>query len=350
MLKTMPYLLHKYSKCVNRWLNKIKESFSVGFNQMNDQDYSDKILACTGLRWHKQQLEQRLRVQRSFNHTKPIRVEVTEEWVIVPGIRHRSKWADRVKWDEMDWTKNNNQLGREMKLSPQLVGKFRNRLGKPPAERKVGSGKRKIDPELLRNADWENKIDVELARAWGVSRERVRQLRDLQGRPCLVRNRTYQSRLAAKWLAENAQKISGQHMHDVIRQMPGALGLPTKRDLVRESGIVVDENRRWTASRYTDTLVPKTVNWDLPNKFLHMIYIGTERNGKNWNRVATDRSRLNAPKSKWWSSGFANRFIFDPEFHKALEVEIKKAKAMGRIVDEKTIHEHIEKRRNFAKS
>lgn len=87
----------------------------------------------------------------------------------------------RVDWEKLDWSKNNNILSKETGVGYQTIGHMRSRLNKPyPTQNKANS---KINKEQLGAIDWEWTKDIDIAKSLGVSRERVRQLRNQLQKP-----------------------------------------------------------------------------------------------------------------------------------------------------------------------
>lgn len=96
--------------------------------------------------------------------------------------------AKFAKFKALDWTKSNVDLSRETGYSLGVLSNWRRRLNMPL----VNMFTKKVSEEQLSSADWENRRDIDLAREWGVSRERVRQLRAERNSPETVfQNKTH---------------------------------------------------------------------------------------------------------------------------------------------------------------
>ncbi len=85
----------------------------------------------------------------------------------------------------MDWSKSNVELAEELGLrSASHIGFMRRRLGAPESPHFHKMRAKFREPRLAKWRGWNwRKQDVELAREKGLSRERIRQIRELLGLP-----------------------------------------------------------------------------------------------------------------------------------------------------------------------
>lgn len=283
----------------------------------------ERVLCCVGLRWHKHELEQCLRIQSEIPMNGSVRLALREEWRPVPGIKSRTLWSEKVDWESVDWSLNNNQIAAKTGCQAGLVARFRRRLGKPPSPG-IASRKVAVTKEMLEATDWEYVRDIDLAAAWGVTREYARQMRMFHGKPCLISARTSPVRIeAAKWVMEHRSEIEGKHIHDVTRNMPFTLNLVTKRAILRQSEIKFD----WGKRRYFSRIRSRNMNWSLPNSILVKVW------GESTYNIANFRCRNSPGKAKWFLSGHNPKAASNPKLLAAVDAEVAKAREAGITAD-----------------
>jgi len=208
-----------------------------------------------------------------------------------------------IDWRGIDWSKNDGQLSGELKIDQQVVRDYRNRLF---PDRKVRA-KRVVTEEMIGAVvDWAGTRDIELARRWVVSRERVRQIRQQNGFPrCEIAGQRPESESGKfrKWLAEHRSEIEGK-LAFVVARMPDfpLLGVDRRLALMRQSGI----GFVWVSARRGESVLNKVViDWGLPNWVLAMI----------WNRsescFTNRRSEYQKPKQEFGGSPVGKGSLFE---------------------------------------
>jgi hypothetical protein len=146
-------------------------------------------------------------------------------------------------------------------------------------------------------ADWTQR-DADIARTLGVSRERVRQIRQKNGIP----RASTSIRRFEKFVAEHAEKLAKMTVQQAVEESGESLCLSAGRRVLRLAGI--------TAARRTEH---RKLDWRLPNRDLAAIW------GLSGHYVATLRLRLNVGPAKWDIRGGAT--IDDPAYRKLLKSE-----------------------------
>lgn len=283
---------------------------------------NERILCCVGLRRSTGLIEQCLRIQKSLPQTDgSIRLEIREEWMPIPRKMSRSKYS-RIDWAGMDWSKNDQQIARMTGVPAASVRHYRRKLGAPCSPGHVnGSHLRKIPEDLIASADWENQRDMDLAEKWGVSRERVRQIRMEREKPACKFHHVNKIQIEmGQWLNDHRKEIEGRPAHDVVREMPQLVFITTKLKALKKSGIPFDWSKAFRMTR----LRSYDMNWSLPNLLLSMIW------GERTWTVANYRCRGCLGKPKWTFGRFSRSWVKSGRFEQAVLREIEKAKAKGK--------------------
>ena len=242
-----------------------------------------------------------------------------------------SKYSD-YPWDSLDWSQSNNELSRQTGIPIGSVRRYRMTHNKPkPSYSAYNRGSKvKITEEMIQNADWKYCRDQDLAMKWGVSRERVRQLRQFHGKPkCDFKNLTGKILECLRWIDKNKSEIEGRHLDEVLPLLPAGTRQVRLR-AIRKSGVNID----WTYSAPHCNPHVRTVNWDLPNTALAFIWTSFSRN----NGIPSARSRFGKCRANW-DIRFGKRLSVD--LLQAISAEVAKAKAAGVVPDEAGLNEWI---------
>ena len=140
-----------------------------------------------------------------------------------PSSRRQQREACLAEWRSWDWSKSNVELAEEMGFSSSFVGDIRRRVGAPKSLHfhKYRAKFKKPNLTKWRSWDW-SKQDIELAREKGLSRERIRQIRQLLGLPKSPRHgdrprNRRQQELALQWATENPDRLRGLSWAEVKR-------------------------------------------------------------------------------------------------------------------------------------
>jgi hypothetical protein len=301
---------------------------------------TEKILSLVQIRIVDNRLEQQVRVELVDGDE---RIEV-EEWRPVGfvstlaenlsrEIKRYGRIADRIskiKWEEIDWARSNTNIAIDLGIKGKYVAQQRELLGKPCHDRRGQwkKGAAKVTEEMLQSTDWANERDIDLARKWGVTRERVRQIRVAKKAPSPSQFPMGDVRVRStmKWLAENKEALNGKYIGDIVKQMPPDIrGRSRRMELVKAAGIEAVYNgdkKEWSGVE---------VNWDIPNAWLSTIY---DRKSFFFGVLRYNRM---ARKAKWRMSGFGMGNVRDKSFREAIRAEIEKAKAAGLKVNEQAV-------------
>lgn len=247
----------------------------------------------------------------------------------IHGISHygigqeRKKRRHPARWD------GRGSLHGDMDLLAALQGelaKKRMRSNPPPAVKRLVHRINSPTPHsrVLRRTsattvDW-TKRDCEIARLMGCTRERVRQIRGMLGKP--------PSSQIEREDRARARELATRNVTEVVRNAPTDAAL-TLAALSKQTGVqkwrigaICRENdidlRRFRkrACKYDY----RQINWDLPNFALARIY---PLMGK---AVGTLRRQYGHPAR--WNGRYMNRSC--PEFQKACRLERKKVPRLGR--------------------
>lgn len=226
-----------------------------------------------------------------------------------------------IKWNELDWTKNNQQLSRELGIGISGIVKHRIRLGhpQPPAE----SSNKAVTSEMIEATDWAMVHDTHLARDWGISRERVRQIRQQNQKPkCQLNSCDSLTMELEKWLIENKDSIAGMLASEVADMCPVVLNKTQKFYVMKKSEIPFIFKRQ---RQHSSLDLP--INWELPNAFLEAIW----NRCRNW--ASSTRNRFSISKSPHKHHGNINKGranMFDMEMlSPMISAEIEKATKLG---------------------
>jgi len=170
------------------------------------------------------------------------------------------------------------------------IGVIRRRIGAPksPRYRQRRSKFREPNRAKWRNWDW-SKQDAELARETGLSRERIRQIRQLLGGPPSPHHKRMPARrrgttIALQWAADNLNRLQGLSGAEVTRKYGFHRGCPVY-EFLKAQGVLRNGSRkyRWDL-----------VNFELPSGVLERIWKLPLDLAANYRY----RNRLAAPK---WS-------------------------------------------------
>jgi hypothetical protein len=277
------------------------------------------------LRFNGNKLEQLLRIQRSYpcpNNT--VRVDVFDEWRPVTdtefsSLLGRTKYSD-IGWLSLDWTKQDAELARELSLSPTVVRSYRRRLNQPRSPRSGQHAEgRKVDMEVVAKADWANFRDVDLARQWGITRERVRQLREqLKAPPCRFGRHSPAAVKILLWLEKNRAEVEDKQASEIAKLIPYDYTLLTVYKCLRASGIPF----KWCSNRKPERPIDE-MNWELPNRVLEIVWHVSR------NRAGIYRYLQKKQPPRWDARGKRKLEELPPELLEALRAELKKAKEHG---------------------
>lgn len=235
-----------------------------------------------------------------------------------------------IDWKALDWSKSNNELARQINFSANVIRDYRARLGNPPSYARGGNRPRcVITDEMINAADWANVRDNQLARSWGVSRERVRQIRLERRMPafCGVTSQMKEMQEAVLWLNEHADQLNGKYMVEIAREMPGDRNYTWKRRALHASKVKYRRGGPYAFS----TKTAMAANWELPNRVLVSIW------GWNPKCVGSIRGRYSNKSPKWSLYGHYEG-LHSEEFKKAIDDEIKKARSYDIEVDEEKVY------------
>ena len=369
-------------------------------------DTTETIMCICELRWNNGALEQKLVIQPRGQ------TELIEEWRVVPGVavaasiaacaepkkrrgpipKRQIDWS-QVDWrkknfllvvelgvsqqtlsakrrlygfkadyghckaairnanyDAFDWTKSNFQLAVDHGVNAGVVAEQRALRGIPNAVQRRVKARSDVNKSRIDSADWLHKQDIILAKEWGISRERVRQIR-LENHKPACEHRWKRTAPNAKhqkvidWLLAHRPEIEGKFAGIVAREMIPKdvtnLCVSSRLAIMRKSGIQFNfgrfyrrDNTTWQCRNQDD------MNWSLGDKMLAII----------WNRcdatISNIRSRFSKPSCKWsFRLEHRNTTVQDPAFYAAVEAEIDNAIKHGIAVDRKSVYAFIEDRK-----
>jgi hypothetical protein len=104
--------------------------------------------------------------------------------VAKPSQRHQHREATLAKWHAMDWSKSNVELADELGSAASHISYMRRRIGAPQSPRFHKTRAKLKEPRLAKWRSWDwSKRNVVLAGETGLSRERIRQIREMLGVP-----------------------------------------------------------------------------------------------------------------------------------------------------------------------
>jgi len=322
---------------------------------LSDTRIDTQLLCCKMLRIRHGKLQQLLHYQRSYPLPDGrVKVEVYDKWEEVENADLRllhlggtTKYS-YIDWENLDWTKQDSVLGRELGLLSTIVRGYRLKLGKPRALRhgKNSTTTRRIfAPETLTPEDWQNNRDTDLAKKYKVTRERVRQLREvLKAPPCRFYRRSRASIDVLLWLEKHRDALAGKRAIEIYKQSPSTFSQSVFYALPRDSGIPFK-----TGGKFARPL--DDVDWSLPDTIL----------GEIWNipksKMGTYRYRLRKPSPKWSLLGIVP-VQQQPALKEAIAKETANARQHGYAVNDDAVmrlldwyqrHPHI-KNGNSAKN
>lgn len=264
----------------------------------------------------------------------------TYERGIVSTMRHTfghpklgSKKTRHIKWRELDWAKNDGQLSGELGVTIGLIRQMRYKLGAPLSPNAVPGPNSKsyriVSKEMIAAVpDWSKVRDVQLAKQWRVSRERVRQIRLQYRFP--VCQLEYAPKVATmhaqviEWVKANEATIKGKLASEVVKQMPF-------KDTMFRNGIYRAMKETgvpfvWRKARQSiaDEL---DINWELPNPVIAACW----NTKAHW--VPINRNRMNKQPDQWsgryGTRGRNRRFRHLDELKYKVRVEVEKAVRRG---------------------
>lgn len=203
------------------------------------------------------------------------------------------KRSIREKWGNVNWSKSDSTIANETQSNVASVRYWRRRMkeGYNPNFRtydaSLGYHYKIKDFDVI---DW-NLQDVVLAVNHGVSRERIRQLRKVLGKPRAQNYRmpSHESEVNAV----NQNLIDTIKRRKVFMQKTGvvriakSLNITTdlaKRLLVKADIKCADDRKKWDLSR---------LNFELPNCILESVW------GVSQMVVSAHRKKFNKPDAKW---------------------------------------------------
>lgn len=261
------------------------------------------------------------------------------------GKPKATRW--NLAFQNADWSKTNEQLAGEIGCASHTVKYWRDSLQKPRSSRQNwNKQKRLVTDEQIKAADWEFKTDVALSREWGISRERVRQIRARGKFPeCRLKNwhdrETFQF---AEWVERHRDTAlkdkSGKEVIDAAPdEFKGSMSREGMRKVLLRLGFKVTrirKPRKYPVDR---------INFALPNIALSFIWDAPK------NVFGSMRYRECRPAPKWKvNGGFCVRFLSDPQFLDAVQREIEVAKQNGFTPREDDLKKWLEYRRELAHS
>lgn len=230
-----------------------------------------------------------------------------------------TKKTRHIDWSKVDWSKNNQQIAGELGILPGSVASYRQRFRKPPSK---GHKPRVVTKEMIEAVDWVNTRDIAISKQWGVSRERVRQIRLVKNKPrCVLRTTIALHEEVERWLLANKETISGMLAHEVSELCP----IDAAREIKFRTMKKVDIQFVWRKSKQSLAEV-YDVNWAIPNNILDWIW------NRNEHWAAVNRWKLQKPKAKYfrrWRIMDEAQFAQVPGLVKAVQAEIEKAKKVG---------------------
>ncbi len=229
-----------------------------------------------------------------------------------------------IDWKNLDWSKGDNQLSAENKCTVGAVKGIRARLGLPNGSPNGEKSNRIVSKEMIESVNWESLRDIDLAKQWHVSRERVRQIRQQNGFPVCNRNSFRpMSREFEEWIIANKDGIEGKIASEVADLCPITISHLEKLKIMRKSSIpfLFRQKRKSIA-------LSLPINWELPNSILENVW------NKCHNWAASNRLKHNFPEAKFLHHGLIVKgepvnYSKLEGFDDALNVELAKASKIG---------------------
>lgn len=236
-----------------------------------------------------------------------------------------------IAWRTLDWSKSNNQIARELGVNISTIRMFRIKLGLDAStHRGARRSNQRIPEELIEGADWVNTSDTTLARTWGCSRERVRQIRQQLNAPQFSGLSLFRKELleSVQWVKEHRSELEGKKLIEITRIMPGNHAHGWKVRAIAAAGLSF---QRGPQRVYTFT---NQMDWRLSNRVLACIWDIKMTN------FGSFRQHHDAPLPKWRLYGFRSYdALRNPDFIQAIEDQIKLSMEAGRLQDPKKVYD-----------
>lgn len=256
-----------------------------------------------------------------------------------PG--NTSKYST-IEWDKVNWVKQDCEIARELGIPINSVRFWRNKLKVPQPQNKGHKHykNKRITEEKIEAADWVNMMDAEIAREWSVSRERVRQIRELRKKPsCRYGTISSATKKIIAWLYEHKSDVEGKSSLVVGAMIPNtiAANMHQANKAMRLSGLNFD----WKKKSRPFLIPVDKIDWRLPSVLLEAIWNASH------NRIATTRYNNQFPKPIWSLRGTTNPNK-NPELIAAIHAQIDVAKTFGKVPREKWLSDYLESKEKVA--
>lgn len=343
---------------------------------------NEKILNCIQIRKIGHSFEQELRIKQTLDNGS---IKIIEEWrPVLCSVKSIYGKYSHIDWEKVDWTKSNNVLAYELQISYQTVLTYRHKLGKhgliksrflkysnidwenldwlnksdQMLSRELGiqsgtirnnriklkkprslkywhndnQSNKKISDEEIKNIDWVNNSDIFLAKKFGVTRERIRQIRLKLDAPQCKWYKIHTDQLDnIKYLETNRDNLQNKDLKEIISLLPNKNYLKnTITKHLDKYGI------KYTLPRHPSKKYDLNIyNFNLPNIILSKIW------GEQHYTFAILRNRNLLQKSLWSTAGFRDD-VKKKSFIRAIKAEIVKAKKHEKIIDETGIFNYIQ--------
>ncbi len=272
---------------------------------------------------------------KSLDWDKTSRELATEnpEWNYATICKKRATYGHKklgtaktrhIDWKNIDWAnKSNQELSGELGVEANTVVGFRARVKGEPCAIKYKKHKRLVTDEMLIGVDWEHTRDIELARKWNVSRERVRQIRQKEQKPRFIEPAWHysESKQFKQWLLDNRPEIEGKPARAVAEMWDGNLNNQDRYRHMKASGIKFSYQKTSRYGRWIDRM---QIDWSLTNRFLGFI----------WNKpphiFATGRCNYSKPAATLGDHRSPYAILHeDGQFHKTVRAQLTLAIAAG---------------------
>jgi len=177
----------------------------------------------------------------------------------------KKKWDERRRWN---WSKPDSVLAGIHKMHKQSIRQIRIKLKIPKvSDNKIQTKLRLANERKWRLWDW-SKQDIELCGDHGITRERVRQIRKLLGKPKSLLYKKFRKTRAVKRLFQDlVPQVQNKSFSEILKHKEIKrlnLGRCSIRNHLKAAGIPFrKDNVKW---------IPEEVNWHLPNCILSKIY------------------------------------------------------------------------------
>lgn len=269
--------------------------------------------------------------------------------VYVCAMRSRLRQPSVTKHSEtfrnVDWTKNDQEISAELKMDPGVVCGWRHRLGHPVATHykpRYTNDTARVSAEDIANADWARFTDAELGRGWGISRERVRQIRQKNNLPrCKFLNIRQSDAEILRWIDDHRAELEGKTIKEAATLIPSDRDVTVKQRWLAKCSVTTTPSfERDKSHPYGPEWLPK-VDWRLPNCVLIFAW------RKKVFFFATHRYRLLKPKAAWHPAGGFSTFFTREDFQAAVRAQFEVARQAGIIPDEKGFKQWIKYRKEM---